>query len=112
MNIDSYDFGRMEINGKLYKKDLIILPDKIIDNWWREEGHLLQISDLFEVFEIKFDILIIGTGAYGFMKISEDLIEKLNDMKIEYYILETPKAVKKFNEIKNKIKSGAFHLTC
>ncbi|MGQ9844626.1 MAG: Mth938-like domain-containing protein [Caldisericia bacterium] len=112
MNIDSYDFGRMEINGKLYKKDLIILPDKIIDNWWREEGHLLQISDLFEVFKIKFDILIIGTGAYGFMKISEDLIEKLNDMKIEYYILETPKAVKKFNEIKNKIKLGVFHLTC
>lgn len=112
MNIDSYDFGRMEINGKLYKKDLIILPDKIIDNWWREEGHLLKVSDLFEVFEIKFDVLIIGTGAYGFMKISEDLIEKLNDMKIEYYILETPKAVKKFNEIKNKIKLGAFHLTC
>lgn len=112
MNIDRYDFGKMIIDGKLYKKDLIILPDKIIDNWLREEGHLLKVSDLFEVFGINFDTLIIGTGAYGFMKISEDLIEKLNDMKIEYYILETPKAVKKFNEIRNKIKIGAFHLTC
>lgn len=112
MTIESYDFGRMEINGKLYQKDLIILPDKIIDNWWREEGHLLKIPDLFEIFQIKFEVLIIGTGAYGFMKISEDLIQKLNDMKIDYHVLETPKAVEKFNEIKNKIKVGAFHLTC
>ncbi|MGB9750277.1 MAG: MTH938/NDUFAF3 family protein [Caldisericia bacterium] len=112
MIIEEYEFGRMKIDGKVYKKDLIILPDKIVDNWIREEGHFLQIQDLFEIFQTKLDILIIGTGAYGLMKISEGLIKKLNDIKLDYFILNTFDAVKKFNETKNKIKAGAFHLTC
>ena len=46
------------------------------------------------------------------MKVSEDLIKKLKDMKIDYHISNTFDAVKRFNEIENKIKAGAFHLTC
>jgi len=46
------------------------------------------------------------------MKVSEDLIKKLKDMEIDYHISNTFDAVKKFNEIENKIKAGAFHLTC
>jgi len=42
----------MRIDGKVYKKDLIILPDKIVENWIREEGHFLQIQDLFEILEL------------------------------------------------------------
>ncbi|HOC53060.1 MAG TPA: MTH938/NDUFAF3 family protein [Caldisericia bacterium] len=112
MIIEDYDFGIMRIDGKVYKKDLIILPDKIVENWIREEGHFLQIQDLFEIFGTNLEILIIGTGAYGLMKVSEDLIKKLKDMEIDYHISNTFDAVKKFNEIENKIKAGAFHLTC
>lgn len=112
MIIEDYDFGIIRIDGKVYKKDLIILPDKIVENWIREEGHFLKIQDLFEIFETNLETLIIGTGAYGLMKVSEDLIKKLKDMKIDYHISDTFEAVKKFNEIKNKIKAGAFHLTC
>lgn len=102
----------MKIDGKVYTKDLIIFPDKIIDNWWREEGHFLQTQDLFEIFQNKLNILIIGTGAYGLMKVSEELIKNLNDMKLDYFILNTFEAVKKFNETKDILKIGAFHLTC
>jgi len=112
MIIEEYEFGRMKIDGKVYKKDLIILQDKIIDNWIREEGHFLQTQDLFEIFQSKLDILIIGTGAYGLMKVSDDLIKKLNNMKIDYFIVNTNEAVRKFNDIKDRIKVGAFHLTC
>ncbi|MCX8094909.1 MAG: MTH938/NDUFAF3 family protein [Caldisericia bacterium] len=112
MIIDSYEFGEIIIEGKVYKSDLIIIEDKIIENWWREEGHLLKEADLFEVLKYKPEVLIIGTGANGLMRVSEDLIKKLKDEKIEYYILKTKEAVKKFNEIDNKRKAGAFHLTC
>lgn len=112
MKIESYEFGEIIINGKVYRSDLIILGDRIIENWWREEGHLLQIVDLFEVFEFKPQVLIIGTGASGLMKVSEKVIKKLQEEKIEYFILKTKDAVKNFNEIENRKKAGAFHLTC
>lgn len=112
MKIESYEFGRIVINGKEYTQDLIILGDKIISNWWREEGHLLQIVDIIEVFEFKPKIFIIGTGASGLMRVSDDLIKKLQEENIDYYILKTKDAVKKFNEIENKNKAAAFHLTC
>ena len=34
MNIDSYFFGRMVIDGKTYQSDLIIYPEKIDSSWW------------------------------------------------------------------------------
>ena len=112
MKIEAYEFGRIVINGKEYTQDLIILGDKIIPNWWREEGHLLQIVDIIEVFEFKPEIFIIGTGASGLMRVSDDLIKKLQEEKIDYYISKTKDAVKKFNETYNKNKAAAFHLTC
>lgn len=112
MKIEDYNFGEMLIDGKIYKKDLIILPDRIIENWIRDEGHFLKEEDLFEVFENRINYLIIGTGAYGLMKVSLDLIKKIESLGIKYYILNTFDAVRKFNEIEDNLKAGAFHLTC
>jgi hypothetical protein len=112
MKIEHYEFGKLVIDGKIFTSDLIILGDKIIENWWREEGHLLQIHDIFEVLEFKPEILIIGTGANGLMKVSENLTNKLKVEKIEFFILKTKEAVKKFNEIGNKKVAAIFHLTC
>ncbi|HHF98569.1 MAG TPA: hypothetical protein ENL39_03665 [Candidatus Aerophobetes bacterium] len=113
MRIDGYGFGWMKIKGKVYKKDLIIFPERIVDNWWRDEGHYLRESDIFEVFIEKPDVLVVGTGYYGYMKIDEELVKKLKDERIELVYDKTGEAVKKYNElIKNKRVVGVFHLTC
>jgi hypothetical protein len=67
MMIDSYDFGRITINGRSYDQDLIIFPDKIKAGWWRKEGHRLQMEDLDDVLESEPEVLIVGTGYYGEM---------------------------------------------
>jgi len=85
MKIEGYGFGWMKINGKIYKKDLIIFMNRIVDNWWREEGHFLREIDLFEVFLEKPEVLIVGTGYYGYMKIDEDFVRKLKDEGIELF---------------------------
>jgi len=36
--IDGYSFGRIVVEGKEYTSDLIIYPDHIQGDWWREEG--------------------------------------------------------------------------
>jgi len=113
--IENYRFGEITINGKKYRRDLIILPDKIIDNWWRKEGHNLCIDDLREVLEEDIDILIIGTGYYGFMKVPEKVVNKLKENGIDVIVKSTREACKVFNEMsssKDKKIAAAFHLTC
>ena len=44
-HIDSYQFGKIVIDGVTHTKDVILLPTKTIHNWWRTEGHFLDISD-------------------------------------------------------------------
>jgi hypothetical protein len=49
--IDHYEFGRIMIDGRQETKDLIVLPDWVVRNWWRQDGHALILDDLGEVLE-------------------------------------------------------------
>ena len=80
--IENYSFGQILINGKKYSSDLIIFKDYIYDSWWRKEGHNLCIDDIKEIINKKPEVLIIGTGAYGLMKVSSDLIAYLKSKNI------------------------------
>lgn len=111
--IDSYSFGNMVINGEKYTSDLIIYPDSIDDNWYRKKGHMLQEEDLDEIISHNTDALIIGTGAYGAMKIPDPTKKFLESKNIELIAQKTGKAYKTFNNLRGKRKViAAFHLTC
>jgi hypothetical protein len=47
--IDHYEFGRIVVDGRQETTDLIILPDRVVRNWWRQQGHALVVDDLREV---------------------------------------------------------------
>ncbi len=111
--IDSYSFGCITIDGKTFTSDVIIYPDKINDGWWRISGHLLQKEDLKDIILYNPEILIVGTGANGLMKILDETKSYLESKGIKLIIAETKKACKIYNELKGKKKViGAFHLTC
>ena len=78
---------------------MIIFPDKIIDNWIRKKGHKLNPEDISDIIKYNPDFLIIGKGAYGFMKISLETKEVLKSNNIDFLSLKTKKACKKFNKI-------------
>lgn len=110
--IEKYSFGSICINGKTYKNDVLIF-DNEIKEWWRERGHDLQIKDLEWIIRKKPEILIIGTGSYGFLKVSKEIKDYLNSLKIETEIEKTKKACELYNESKDKKRvAAAFHLTC
>lgn len=116
--ITHYSFGRLTYKNQTYTRDLIILispsEEKIFSNWWRKEGHLLQVEDLEEVFTFKPQYLIVGTGASGVMRVDEKVREKAKALGIILEAYPTEKAVKRFNELlEQKVSlAGAFHLTC
>jgi len=110
--IESYDFGRIIINGREYLNDIIVFPDHIKTKWWRDEGHLLQMKDLEEIFFAKPSILIIGTGHSGVMKVDSLVKEYCRENDIRLIELPTGKAVQEYNSKAGPGVIGAFHLTC
>jgi len=111
--INSYDFGRIVVDGKAYTSDVIIFPDKIKDNWWRKEGHALYIEDIESVIVEKPEVLIVGTGNYGLLKVLPETKEYIESKGIELIVEPTDKACKMYNEIsKDKKAVATLHLTC
>ena len=41
MRIDSYEYGKIVIDGKEYTEDIIFCDGVIIKDWRREEKHIL-----------------------------------------------------------------------
>ena len=113
MKITNYKFGEITIDGKKFRHDVIIYPDRVDANWWRKEGHKLAIEDLKEVLEDLPEILIIGTGANGVMKVPSDVKRQLESKGIHVIIEKTDRACMKYNELEKKEKVViALHLTC
>ncbi|MCK4339129.1 MAG: hypothetical protein KAW87_03975 [Candidatus Cloacimonetes bacterium] len=114
MTVNNYSFGKININGKVYTHDVIIMPDSIKSNWWRNSSHLLILEDIPELIDNKPDVLIIGTGRYGLMKVEKEVINYCKNNKIKLIIENTSNAIKKFNNLSqsnNKV-IAALHLTC
>ncbi len=71
------------------------------------------MQDLREILKENPDILIIGTGNMGIMKVPNELPEQLQGENIEIYVERTKKAAEIFNSTdKTKKVIAAFHLTC
>jgi hypothetical protein len=114
MHIDSYQFGKIVINGTAYGSDCLILGGSVHANWWRKQGHLLAVEDLQRILAAGPEVLVVGCGASGLMKISEDTRQTLQQEGIELIALDTHKAVARFNELAEKGENvaAALHLTC
>lgn len=113
MKIEKYIFGEIVIDGKIYRNDVIIYPDRIFSPWWRKEGHRVCEDDIKDVFKCDPDVIIIGTGASGFVDVPQKLIDLIKQKKIELIIEPTSEAVKSYNEIyKSKKVVACLHLTC
>ncbi|MEJ2703993.1 MAG: MTH938/NDUFAF3 family protein [Sedimentisphaerales bacterium] len=114
MHIDSYQFGKIVIDGRAYNSDCLILGGFVHANWWRKQGHVLDPEDLPLVIEAMPAILVVACGSPGLMRISEDTRQTLQREGIELIALDTHKAVAEFNELAEKGENvaAALHLTC
>jgi hypothetical protein len=114
MRIDSYDFGKIVINGKMFTSDVIVFPDHIEDNWWRDRGHSLSRNDIDSILRAKPEILVIGTGKYGVMEVPENVKNIAESRGIKLIVYPTEDACEHYNELlsKGKFVICAMHLTC
>jgi hypothetical protein len=112
MKVTDYSSGRITIDGKTYASDVIIIGGKVDASWWRKEGHLLQPEDLETVFRAKPEVLVIGTGHDGVMKVPGTTILAIKEKGIEVHVGRTGEAVNIFNGLQGRKAAAALHLTC
>jgi len=111
--IDSYSFGRITVDGRAYSADLILLPDGVAPDWWREEGHSLSVADLHEVFQAKPEVLVVGTGASGVMDVPQATRDAIASAGIQLIAERSGDAVETYNRLRGENRTAAaLHLTC
>jgi hypothetical protein len=111
--IQDYRFGRMVVDGEPHTRDLILLPDRVVANWWRREGHRLDVEDLQAVLSDAPEVLVVGTGIYGRMQVPEETRRVVEAAGIELRPARTGEAWRTYNDLREQRRTaGAFHLTC
>lgn len=110
--IEGYRFGHVVIDGDEQTRDVIVLPDRVVTNWWRADGHRLVLSDLDDVLEELPGHLLVGTGAYGQMRPESETLEELRNRGIEVESFPTDEAVRRYAELDPRHTAAALHLTC
>jgi len=111
----SFMFGSIEIDGKMYKKDVVIdrgevrKREKKVSKKYKEGcGHTPLSVDESLPFDCK--ILVIGTGYDGAMPVMDGVKNEARKKGVDLRIMKTADAI---NEIKNINGANAvLHLTC
>jgi hypothetical protein len=113
--ISDYDFGHVTVDGREHTRDLIVLPGRVVGDWWRRDGHSLVMDDLSEVIEELPGRLIVGCGANGRLRPDPSVAEALARRGVEMEALPTADAVRRYSELEAEnpaAVAAALHLTC
>ena len=112
--ITDFSFGRIAANGQFFNGDIKIVRGTLVPDWWRNSGHSVEIGDVQDILDSDSEILVIGQGQPGYMKIADDLRKQLAHRNIQLIEEPTAKAVETFNRLleEGRRVSGGFHVGC
>ena len=116
--IQSFEFGKIVIDGQEYTHDIMITPDGQVHKWWRKEGHLVSLDDLKLLLDDPPKLLIVGAGTNGMMSFPDSLKDYLREKGIEVTYERTNRAVELFNQCdqsqkkKEETKHDQYSSTC
>ena len=110
-------FGVIEIDGKRFEHDVVIVHGKVTK---RRKGPSKPLRDdyghtpLSENEDIPWsgNKLIVGTGYYGDLPVTPDLREAAKRRGVELVIERTDKACKLLAGLENDDLNAILHVTC
>ncbi|MHA1616947.1 MAG: MTH938/NDUFAF3 family protein [Candidatus Njordarchaeales archaeon] len=117
-------FGWIRIKETKFSHDVVIDPEGRVYRRPKElsaskksiYGHTpLTREEVLKILEIvgDIDLLVIGTGQYGKLPIEKEALEELRKRGVKVITSETPKAISRYLEVKDKYKvASLFHVTC
>ena len=113
--IEGYSFGRVTVDGVEHDRDVIVLPNRVVGDWWRRDGHSLVLGDLVDVVDELPDRLVVGCGAHGRLRPDPGVADELAERGVRVDALPTAEAVARYGELAERnpaAVAAALHLTC
>ena len=113
--IESYSFGSIRIAGNTFHRDVILLGDDVLSPWFRQAGgHVFAPEDLEPVIRSAPEIVVLGTGAFGRVRVNDLTIAALREAGADVVVERTKQAVSEYNALltAGRNTAAALHLTC
>ena len=112
VRVEFVKFGELMVDGKIYYSDMIV--------WWDGEREFVEKSHILgrDVFSMllrkKPDMIVVGTGESGILKVSGEVREMSREKGIKIFEDVSSKAVDIFNGLvkDGKRVAALVHTTC
>ena len=94
--IRSYQAGKLTINDTVYERSVIIMPERLIDDWQPQSFEELTTEYVLELARLEPEILLLGTGATLRFPPAEST-GRLGEQGIGIEIMDTAAACRTYN---------------
>ena len=115
--ISHISWGRLEVEGHPPFKDAKVFPGGARAWDWHETGthHVpgIQPADVAELIERGVEAVVLSKGYWERLQVCPRTLDLLVEQNIAVEVLQTEAAVKRFNELRERVPAGGlFHSTC
>jgi len=118
MAIEDTKFGSITIDGKTYEHDVILRLSGKVEKRQKKlskemygTSHIISKAEAKFVFEDGCDVLIVGAGQEGNVRLSPEASDYFDKKRCKVLLQPTPEAIRSFNQSHDK-KIGLMHVTC
>jgi len=118
MSIDATEFGAITVDGKTYEHDVIIRLSGAVEKRRKRlskekygTSHIMSKAEAKFVFQDGCDLLIVGAGQNGNVRLSPEASEYFNKKHCRALLQPTPEAILTFNKSREKT-IALMHVTC
>ncbi len=96
--ITDYSFGAVKVAGRTHSRDLVVCGEQVLSPWELKEGHRLFLEDLSWTLALQPRVMIVGTGAFGRLHISKEVVKCIDEMRISLHGFKSRTAINDNNE--------------
>ena len=116
--IDRTEFGSITIEGDELDYDVVIRLNGNVKKRKKKlskavygTSHIISLDEAEQVYQDGAEELIIGSGQYGNVVLSEEAATYFEGKRCHVKLLPTPKAIRIWNKANGAV-IGLFHVTC
>ncbi|MFO8129069.1 MAG: MTH938/NDUFAF3 family protein [Bacteroidales bacterium] len=117
--IDGISFGAITIAGREYAHDVIILPDGTVEKRNKKlsrmifgDSHKVSEKEAAHIHREGAELIIIGNGHYGELELSGEAKKYFSEMRCDVEVLNSRKAVARYNQTEHSGVIAMIHVTC